>query len=173
MWIRISCRLIDDLGRFSCGIVTGWHGWCCGQRWHCRQRGGRFRCHLFPSVRWWCAWSFQSPPYLQILSRAIWARKASVCLILTNHRWGCFYRSLHLLTAQKFDTLHLLFSEFGARILNQIMHSLYCGLWKPACGHFGHIQGQAHVGLFQLYTTSLPCHGSRHVETLQGIRCRW
>jgi len=42
---------------------------------------------------------------------------------------------------------------------------------KTHFGHFGYIQGQAHVGLFQLYNTSLPCHHSRHVAYLQVISC--
>jgi len=69
------------------------------------------------------------------------------------------------------NTLLLLFLDFGARFLDQILHFLYCGTHKPFFGHFGHIQCQAYVGLFQLYTTSLPCHSSRHVENLQEISC--
>jgi len=42
---------------------------------------------------------------------------------------------------------------------------------KPLYGLFGHIQGEAHVGLFQLYPTSLPCHCSRYIENLQAISC--
>jgi hypothetical protein len=40
-------------------------------------------------------------------------------------------------------------------------------------GHFGHFQGHAHVGLFQLYPTSLPCNSSRHVENLQESSCNF
>jgi len=42
------------------------------------------------------------------------------------------------------------------------------GLPRPVANT---IQGQAHVGLFQLYQTTLPCHLSRHVENLQEIGC--
>jgi hypothetical protein len=48
----------------------------------------------------------------------------------------------------------------------QILNFLYSGARKLAFGHFAHIQCQAHVGLFELYVTSLPCHSSRHVENL-------
>jgi hypothetical protein len=33
------------------------------------------------------------------------------------------------------------------------------------------LQRQAHVGLFQLYPTSLSCHSCSHVENLQAFRC--
>jgi len=43
---------------------------------------------------------------------------------------------------------------------------------KTAClCHFCGIQHLAHVGLFQLYPTSLPYHSCRHVENLQDISC--
>jgi hypothetical protein len=46
---------------------------------------------------------------------------------------------------------------------------LYCAARKTTFSHFGHVQDQAHVRLFLLYTTSLPCHPSRHVEYLKEI----
>jgi hypothetical protein len=72
---------------------------------------------------------------------------------------------------RKLNTPLLLFSNLGAWFLNEIFRFLYCGVRKAFFGHFGHIQRQAHVGLFQLYLTSLPCHSCRHVETLQEISC--
>jgi len=36
---------------------------------------------------------------------------------------------------------------------------------------FGHNQGNVHVGLFQLFLTSLPCHSRRHVENQQESSC--
>jgi len=42
---------------------------------------------------------------------------------------------------------------------------------KAFFGHFGHIQCPAHVALFQLYPTSLPCHSCRHVGNQQDISC--
>jgi len=44
---------------------------------------------------------------------------------------------------------------------------------NPSFGHFGHIQGKAHVGLFQLYPTSLPRPSCTHAENRQEIRCRF
>jgi len=57
------------------------------------------------------------------------------------------------------------------RFFDQIVCFLYCGLHKLSSCHFGHIQGQADVRLFQLYLTSLLCHSSRHVENLPEISC--
>jgi len=104
------------------------------------------------------------------------ARKASERVVLTKHSRVSFCRSLHLGMPRKLNTLLLLFSDLGARFVDQILRSLYRSAQKPFFGHFGHVQGQAHVGLFQLYTTSLPCHCSRHVEYLQEVSCcfkRW
>jgi hypothetical protein len=63
----------------------------------------------------------------------------------------------------------LLFSNLSSWFRNEKFHFLYCGAQKAFFGHFGHIQRQAHVGLFQLYLTSLPCHSCRPVENLQNI----
>ena len=115
--------------------------------------------------------SVESPACLQILCRAILARKASGRVVLTKHSWVSFYRSLHLFTPRKINTPLLLFSDLGVSFLDHILHFLYCCAWNPSSGHFGHIQGQAHVGLFQLYTTCLRCHRSRHAEYLQEISC--
>jgi len=54
---------------------------------------------------------------------------------------------------------------------NKIFGVLYRGVRKSFFGHFGQIQLQAHVGLFQLYPTSLPCRSCNHVENLQAISC--
>jgi hypothetical protein len=70
---------------------------------------------------------------------------------------------------RKLNTPLLFFSDLGAWFLYEIFHFLNCGVRKAFFGHFGHIQRQAHVGLFQLYPTSLPCHSCRHVEILQDI----
>jgi hypothetical protein len=59
----------------------------------------------------------------------------------------------------------------GPRHLEQILCFLDCGARNLRVGQSGHIQSQAHVGLFQLYPTSLPCHSTRHVENLQDISC--
>jgi len=65
----------------------------------------------------------------------------------------------------------LLFSDIGPRLLDQVMSVLYCGAWNPSFAYSGHIQGQAHVRLFKLDLTSLPCHSSIHVDNLQEISC--
>jgi len=104
----------------------------------------RVKVHLFlwvssvfaDSLQWLLAW------------------KALIHLILTKHRPVSFYRSLHLDMPMELNTLFLLFSDFSVRFLHQILHFLYCGAQKPAVGHFGHLQRQVHVRLFQLYTTT-------------------
>ena len=103
--------------------------------------------------------------------RCHFCKEGSCPFDLTKHHRLSFYCSLHHFMPRKHNIPLLLFSQFGARYLNQILHSLYCGSPKPTYGHFCHIQRQAHIGLFQLYTTSLPCHSSRHVENLEDICC--
>jgi len=92
-------------------------------------------------------------------------------VFLTKHSWVSFNCRLHFCMPRKLNTPLLLFSDFGTRFLDQIFCFHNCSAQKPFFGHFGHIQDQAHVGLFQLYPTSLPCHSSRHVENLQDISC--
>ena len=123
------------------------------------------------SVGWRCPGSFASPSRLQYRLGAIWARKASGIVILTKHRQVSVYRSLPHFMPRKFKTPLLHFSDLGMRFLDQTWCFLHCSVRTPAFGHFGHVQGQAHVGLFQLYTTSSPCHRCRRVEYVQGIRC--
>jgi len=62
-----------------------------------------------------------------------------------------------------------LFWDFSTRFLDLILCFLYYCACEPDFGRFAHNQGQAFVGLFQLYTTSLLCHSSRHVENIQEI----
>jgi hypothetical protein len=69
----------------------------------------------------------------------------------------------------KLNTLVLLFSDLGALFLNEIFRFINCGARKAIFGHYRHIQHQAHLGLFQLYPTSLPCDCFRHVENLQDM----
>jgi len=164
MWIHISSRQIYDFRQLSSGSVTGWGGWRAGRSWsrlwspHSGSGGGR------------CTCSFASPACPQILCGAILARKAAGRLVMTKHCQVSLYRSLHLAMPRKFNTLLHLFSDLGAWFLNEIFRFLNCGARKTFFGHFGHIQSQAHVGLFQLYPISLPCHSCRHVENLQDIR---
>jgi len=163
MWIRISSWQIDHLGPLSSGTVTSWGGWRFWQRWH------RLWSWLSVSVWGRCTCSFASPSCLQILWFAILARKASSCLVLTTHSRVSFYRSLQLSIPRKLNTPLLLPSVLGARFLHQELRFLYCGARKAFFGHFRHIQGQAHVGLFQLYPTSLPCLVADMLKTYQKL----
>jgi len=167
MRISISGRQIDDFRWLSTGGVTCWGGWHAGGRWsrlwspHPAWGGAR------------CTCSFASPACLRILCGSILARKAAGRLVMTKHCRVSLYRSLHLSMPRKLNTPLLLFSDLGTWFLNEIICFLYCGARKAFFGHFGHIQRQAHVGLFQLYPTSLPCHSCRHVENLQDISRRF
>jgi len=100
-----------------------------------------------------------------------WQRKAPGHLFLMALRWVAVNRSLHHFMPKTLNSLLLLFSDFGAKILNQVLRFLSCGARNASLCYFGHIQCQAHVRLFQLDPTSLPCHSSRHVENLQEISC--
>jgi hypothetical protein len=157
MRISMSSRQIDDLRWLSSGGVTGWGGWRAGRRWsrlcspHSASGGGRFTCF------------FASPECLQILCGAILARKATGRFVMTKYCRVSLYRSLHLFMPRKLNTPLLFFSDLGGWFLNELFCFLYCGVRKAFFGHFGHIQHHAHVGLFQLYPTFLPCHSCRHV----------
>jgi hypothetical protein len=52
--------------------------------------------------------------------------------------------------ARKLNHPLLLFMDLGARFLDQMLCFLHGGARKPSFGHFRHVQGQAHVRLFQL-----------------------
>jgi len=87
-------------------------------------------------------------------------RSIAGCLCIAAFTFSCLGNSTHL--------LHVI-SELGACYLYEIFRIFNCGVWKAFFGYFGHIQRQAHVGLFQLYLTSLPCHSCRHVKNVQDI----
>ena len=163
--MRISGQQIDDVRRLNSGSVTGWGGWRAGQRW------SWLWSWLSASVGWRCTCFFASPPSLRILCGAIFARKAAGRLVLTKPCWVSLYRSLYLFMPSNLYTPHLLFSDLGVWFLDEVFRFVYCGTRKALFGDFGHIQRQAHVGLFQLYPTSLPCHSCRHIENLQVIGC--
>jgi len=99
------------------------------------------------------------------------ARNALGHVVLTKHSLVSFYRNLHLFMPGKLNTPLLLFSDLGMRFLDQLLRFLCGGVRIPSFGNFGHIQGQAHVGLFQLYPTYLPCHSTRHIENVHQIGC--
>ena len=171
IWIKIK-KL--SAGKRSMYIdVSGWHTFCFGAlssltviRWR------RWRSRLRWRPSWGrCICAFASPVLLSILCYALLARKAAACLIFTNHCRVSFYRSIYLVMPKKHKTPLLLFWEFGARFVNQLLCFLYCGTRKPSFGHFGFIQCKTNVAVFKLYPTSLSCHGSWHVENLQEISC--
>jgi hypothetical protein len=163
MEIRISGRQIDDFSQLSSRSVIGWGGCRAGRRWsrpwspHSASDGGR------------CTCSFASPACLRILCSAIWVSKPAGRLVMTKHCRVSLYSSLHHFMPSKLNTPLLLSSDLGAWFGYEIFRFLNCGVRKAFCGHFGHIQHHAHVELFQLYLTSLPCHSCRHVENQQDI----
>jgi hypothetical protein len=112
----------------------------CGQRWYC----GR-SCRL----RWWrCAGFFVLPVCLQIVRSAIVAWKAAVRIMFKNNCWVSQNFSLHLFMPCKLNSSQRFMSDFVASLLDSLLSFFYCGTPKPSFGHFVHIQGQAHVGLF-------------------------
>jgi len=165
MSIHISSRQIDYLGTLSSAIVTRWCGCCSGHR--SRRRWSQLSASVVSS----CIYSLASLACLQILCGAISARKASIRVVLTKHCQGSFYRNLHQFMLRILNYLCLLFSDFSTGLLDQILRYLYSKVRKSSFGHFGNIQSKADVRWFQLYQTSLPCHSSRHDETLQEISC--
>jgi hypothetical protein len=88
---------------------------------------------------------------------------------LTQHSQVSLYRSLHLFMPRKLILPRLLFSDLGARLLDQEQQFLYFNVPKLSFGHVRHIQRQVHIALFQLYPTSLRCHSSRHVVTAEVL----
>jgi len=161
----LSGRQSNDFGTLSSWSVAG-SGWWCS-----RPRSHRLWSRLFALGKWGHTCSFVSAVCLRIVYSAILEWKASSRVVVTKHSWVSFYRSVYNFIPRWLNTPLLLVSDLGARFLEQILGFLYCGSRKPSMGHFGHIPSQTHVGPFQLYTTSLPCHRSRHVEYLQEIRC--
>jgi len=144
---------------------TGWHKWRSGRKWR------RFWCGLFESLWWRCTCAFSPPACLGILCCARLSRKPAARVIFPKHSRVSFPRSLHLFVPRDLHSPPLLFSDFGPTFPNQVLRFLYCGAQKPSFGHPGHTQGKAHVRLFKLYPTSLPCHSCRHVEKLHEISC--
>jgi hypothetical protein len=163
MRIHISGWQIDDFRRLSSRGVTPWGGWRASRRW------SRFSCPHSASGGGRCTCCFASPACLRILCGAILARKAAGRLVMTKHCQVSSYCSLHLFMPRKLNTPLLLFSELGAWFLNEIFCFRYWSAQKAFFGHFGKIQHQAHVGLFQLYPSSLPCQRCRYVKNLQDI----
>jgi len=163
MRIRVSGRQVDDFSRLSSGSVTGWGGRHACWRW------SRLGNPLSASGGWRCTCSFACPACLRFLGGTILARKAAGLLVLTKHCRVSLYRSFHLFVPRKLNSPLLFVSDLGTRFLYEIFCFLNCGARNAFFGNSAHIQRQAHVGLFQLYPMSLPCHSCRLVENLQDI----
>jgi hypothetical protein len=103
--------------------------------------------------------------------RCLLARKASRSVVFTKRCRVSFYLTLPLVIYRKGNTTLLHYMLLGARLLDQIMRFPYCGVLILSIGCFGHVKGEAHVGLFHLYIISFPAHHMRHVEYLQAISC--
>jgi len=140
-FIFISGRQICDMGTLSAMIVTGLCRWHSGWKWR------QFWCRLFWSDLRRCTRSLVPPACPWILRCAILARKAAVSLILIIHCRVSFYRSFHLSMPRRFNNPLLLFSDFCARFLDQVLRFLHRGARKPFFGHFCQIKGKAHVWL--------------------------
>jgi len=163
--ICILGQQINNLGMFSSPSVTCWGRWCPGQQWRWLWS------QLSVLVGWRCTYSFESRACLRILCAGNLAWRASVRVVSTKNSQVPFYHILHLFIARELNTPLLLLSDLSAWCFDISLRFPYCGAWKPSLSHFRHIHGQAHVRLFQLYTTFLPCHHSRHVEYLQEFSC--
>jgi hypothetical protein len=97
------------------------------------------------------------------------AMQAPTGLIFTTHSWVSFKPILQISMPNKLNSLLPRFFYIHMRDFDLVLGFLYCGVGKPYFGDLGHIQGKAHVRLFELHPISLPCHGSKHVETLLEI----
>jgi hypothetical protein len=163
MWLRISSYQIDNFRKLSSRIVNRWGVRLFAKGWH------RLGIQLLVSVGAKKTCSFASQSFLRILCRASLAKKASGRVVLMTYSRVSFYPSLHRFIPRKLNTPLLRISDLSGRFLDQKLRFLHCRVRKPASVHFCHTHGQAHVGLFYLYPTSLSCHSGSHVENLQGI----
>jgi len=169
MCITISGRQIEDFKTLSSRSVTSWDRWCSGQIW--RWLWSQLWSLLSVLVAQRCTCFFLPPACSGSFCGDILYSKTHVRLVLTKHGRVSFNHSLHLVIPSKPNTPQLLYLDLGTSFLDSILYFLYPGVPKPYFGHFGHIQGKVHIGLFQRYMTSMSCHCSYHVEYLQEIRC--
>jgi len=133
MCIYISGRQIWPIGTLSTMIPTGWRRWCSRCRRH------EFWCWLFAFDLRRCRRCFEPPACPWILRCVILARKAAVSMIFIIHCRVSFYRSCHLSMPRIFNIPLLLFSDFCARFLDQLLGFLHRSARKPSFGHFCHI----------------------------------
>jgi len=92
-------------------------------------------------------------------------------MIFRNHSQVSISLSLHFPMPRKLNSPLLLFLNFGVRVLAQVLHILYWGVWKVSFGNFGYIWHKAHVKQFKLYPTSSHSHSRRQVKYLQQFSC--
>jgi len=163
MYIHISRWHTFHFRSVNYLIATRWRRWRSGRIW--RQSWSQ----LYESLWWGCTCAVVPPACLGFLCCSIVARTAVVSLIFPKYSWVSFHCRLHIATLQKYNSPHLLFSDFGATYLDQAWRFLYWVTQKSSFGHFGLIQGKMHGRLFWLYPTSLPCHTCRHVDDLQEL----
>ena len=168
---------LDDVKRLSSRFVSS-RGWRYSSlRWRrlcsllCSQHRSELWSQLSASVGWRCTCSVVSPAYLWIICNAIYARKAPRHAVLMQNSQLSFYGCLRLVLPTKLNDSLLTFFDPCIRCLHKILHFPHCGAQRPSFVHFGHVQGQAHVGLFHLYSTSLTCHRSRLVDYQQETGC--
>ena len=155
MWIRIFGRQFDDLGTLSSSNFTSWDVWHFVGRWL------RLWSLLSGSVRWKCTCSVASPSCLRIHCSAVLPLKTTGCVVLMKRSQMSSYPSHHLFMPKKLNTPLLPLPDLGATFLDQKLHFFHCGTLKHSIGCFPHIQGQAHVGLFQLNLVSTTGPNSR------------
>ena len=84
-------------------------------------------------ARPWCPW---------ILCGAILGRTAAASLIFINHRQVSFYYSFHLSKPRKYNTPLLLFPDFFARFLDQVLRFLYGSVRNPPLAIFAIFQAR-------------------------------
>jgi len=132
----------DDLGRLNPGSVTGCGKWRARPKWH------QVWSPLSESVQWRCTWFFGSLTCLCMLWSTNLAWKTSRCVVLMKHYWLLLYRNVILFIPIQLNTRLHLFSDLGAWFLNEVFRCFCGGMQRAFFGQLGHIQREAHLGLF-------------------------
>jgi len=152
--LMISRRQAPEVSPVEAGGIAGRSavssgvssGVCC-----LRQLGGGAPIHLHLQCVCW----FFTVPFGQGRHPGVWFwRSIARCLSITAFTGLCPGNS-----TPRFFISRTLAPTF----LDQTLHFLHRGAWKSSFGHSGYDKGQAHIWLFQLYMTFLPCHCCRHV----------
>ena len=133
-YIQISRWHTFDFGTWSSLIITRWCRWRSRLRWHQLWRR--------------CTCAFTHPACLWILCCAYLAKKATIHLICLNQCRVSLYCSPQFSISHEPNSLMVLFSDFSSWFHDKVLNSLYRAVRNPFFGHFGHVQGRAHVKLF-------------------------